>query len=220
MEILLLLFLIVILAIAARKALRYKTLSPLLPRKYNFGKRRDTLRTTLGLLEDRGARTLVETGVARHGLAKCKGDGASTIVFGLWASQHRAHLYSVDIDPEATATAQQVIDGMDLQDSISVNTSDSVQYLREFSEPVDFLYLDSYDYDKRDVEIQLASQQHHLDEFTAIENLLHDKSVVLIDDCNLPGGGKGKLVIDYMTSHGWKVHQLDYQAILVRGQPD
>ena len=216
MEFFALLILIVVLALVARKIWRYKTLRPLLPWKYNFGKRRDTLRTTLGLLEDRGARTLVETGIARHGLAKSKGDGASTIVFGLWASRHRAHLYSVDIDPEATATAQKVIEAMDLQDSISVNTSDSVKYLREFSEPVDFLYLDSYDYHRRDVEIQLASQQHHLDEFTAIENLLHDKSVVLIDDCNLPGGGKGKLVIDYMTSHGWKVHALDYQAILVR----
>ena len=40
-----LLALLVVFAVAAivRKMVRYKTLAPLLPRQYNFGKRRDTL---------------------------------------------------------------------------------------------------------------------------------------------------------------------------------
>jgi len=203
-------------AALVRKAVRYRTLYPFLPRKYNFGKRRDTLRETLRLLDQRSAKTLLETGVARHGLKKCKGDGASTIVFAVWSKANNATLYSVDIDPDAIATAQQTLEQMDLQDIVKLQTSDSVAYLKSFSQPVDLLYLDSYDYHKTDTSIQQASQKHHLEEFRAIEDQLHDDSIVLIDDCNMPAGGKGKLVIEYMLGKDWQVHLYDYQALLVR----
>ena len=81
---------------------------------------------------------------------------------------------------------------------------------------MDFLYLDSYDYDKHDIAEQQISQQHHLRELQAIESRLHEQSVVLIDDCQLQGGGKGKLVIDYMRNQGWYVDTNAYQVILMR----
>ena len=213
-----LLALIVVAAAAAviRKLVRYKTLDPLLPRRYNFGKRRDTLREVLRLLDERGATTLLETGVARMGLEKSKGDGASTIVFGLWAKQNDAHLYSVDIDPEATERAGQAVAKMDLSDSVTLVTSDSVAYLDEFTDMVDFLYLDSYDYHKTDTAIQTASQAHHLKEIKAIEGCQHEDTVILIDDCDMPNGGKGKLVIERLTAKDWKVHMSEYQVILVK----
>ena len=213
-----LLALIVVAAAAAviRKLVRYKTLDPLLPRRYNFGKRRDTLREVLRLLDERGATTLLETGVARMGLEKSKGDGASTIVFGLWAKQNDAHLYSVDIDPEATERAGIAVHDMDLADHVTLVTSDSVAYLDEFTDAVDFLYLDSYDYHKTDTAIQTASQDHHLKEIKAIEGCLHEDTIILIDDCDMPNGGKGKLVIERLTAKGWKVHMSEYQVILVR----
>ena len=199
-----------------RKIVRFKTLSPLLPAKYNFGKRRDTLREVLRLLEEREAKVLVETGVARMGLEKSKGDGASTIVFSLWAKQNDAHLYSVDIDPEATAKAGEAVAAMELGDHVTLVTSDSVAYLENFTDAVDFLYLDSYDYHKTDTEIQRASQAHHLKEIVAIEGCLHDDTVILIDDCDMPNGGKGKLVIERLTANGWTVHMSEYQVILLR----
>jgi hypothetical protein len=76
-------FVLVIVAVLVKQASRYKTLHPFLPRKYNFERRRNTLRKTLRLQEERGARNLVETGTARGALKNSKGDGASTIVFGL-----------------------------------------------------------------------------------------------------------------------------------------
>ena len=215
MKLVLLFISVLIVAALLRKLFRYKTLTPLLPRKYNFGKRRDTLREVLRLLDERKATTLLETGVARMGLAKSKGDGASTIVFGLWAKQNDAHLYSVDIDPEATKRAGATVDEMGLKDSVTLVTSDSVAYLDEFTDTVDFLYLDSYDYHKSDVEIQKASQDHHLKEINAIEGCLHDDTVILIDDCDMPNGGKGKLVIEYLAENGWKVHMSEYQVILL-----
>lgn len=218
MKFLLALVVVAVAAAAIRKLVRYKTLAPLLPRRYNFGKRRDTLREVLRLLDERGAKTLVETGVARMGLEKSKGDGASTIVFGFWAKQNDAHLYSVDIDPEATERAGQAVTDMDLSDSVTLVTSDSVAYLDEFTDMVDFLYLDSYDYHKSDTAIQTASQDHHLKEIKAIEGCLHEDTVILIDDCDMPNGGKGKLVIERLTANGWKVHMSEYQVILVKGK--
>lgn len=200
----------------ARKIIRHRSLYPLLPRKFNFGKRRETLRETLNLLEARGSRILVETGIARQGLKQCKGDGASTIVLAQWAAQQQAHLYSVDIDPAASVTAGEVLQAMNLASFVTLTVGDSIGYLTDFDQPVDFLYLDSYDYHKRDRSIQQASQQHHLNEFIAIEQRLHDDSVVLIDDCDLPGGGKGKTVIDLMLKRGWKIHMERYQVILIR----
>mgnify|MGYP001817251337 FL=1 len=218
MKFLLALIVVAVAAAVIRKLVRYKTLAPLLPRRYNFGKRRDTLREVLRLLGERGATTLLETGVARMGLEKSKGDGASTIVFGLWAKQNDAHLYSVDIDPEATERAGQAVAKMDLSDSVTLVTSDSVAYLDEFTDMVDFLYLDSYDYHKTDTAIQTASQAHHLKEIEAIEGCLHEDTVILIDDCDMPNGGKGKLVIERLTANGWKVHMSEYQVILVKGK--
>lgn len=216
MKFLLILLFVIVVAVVLRKLVRYKTLAPLLPRKYNFGKRRDTLREVLRLLDERNATTLLETGVARMGLEKSKGDGASTIVFGLWAKQNDAHLYSVDIDPEATKRAGLAVDAMGIGDSVTLVTSDSVAYLDDFTDSVDFLYLDSYDYHKTDTAIQTASQNHHLKEIEAIEGCLHDGTVILIDDCDMPNGGKGKLVIERLTAQGWKVHMSEYQVILVR----
>jgi len=218
MKILLTLIVVAVTVAAVRKLVRHKNLAPLLPRRYNFGKRRDTLREALRLLDKRGAKALLETGVARMGLEKSKGDGASTIVFGLWAKQNDAHLYAVDIDPAATERARQAVVTMDLSDSVTLVTSDSVAYLDEFTDMVDFLYLDSYDYHKTDTAIQTASQDHHLKEIKAIEGCLHEDTVILIDDCDLPNGGKGKLVIEWLTANGWKVHMSEYQVILVKGE--
>ena len=216
MKFLLILLSVIVVAVVFRKLFRHKTLAPLLPRKYNFGKRRDTLREVLRLLDERNATTLLETGVARMGLEKSKGDGASTIVFGIWSKQNDAHLYSVDIDPSATKRAGIAVNEMGLGDSVTLVTSDSVEYLDNFTDTVDFLYLDSYDYHKTDTAIQTASQDHHLREIKAIEGRLHDDTVILIDDCDMPNGGKGKLVIERLINQGWKVHMSEYQVILVR----
>ena len=48
----------------------------------------------------------------------------------------------------------------------------------------------------------------------AIENKLHQSSIILIDDCNLPGGGKGKKAINYLQSKGWQILISKYQVLL------
>lgn len=216
MEIILLIIICSAVIFFVYKSSKHKPLSPLMPKKYNFGKRRVTFRATIKLLEERKAKTLVETGVAREGLKYTKSDGASTLVLGIWAKQNNAFLHSVDIDPTAIEIAQKEVDHLSLQKHVQLHVQDSVEFLKTFEEKVDFLYLDSYDYSRKDITVQRASQEHHFKEYQAIEPRLHEKTIVLIDDCRLPGGGKGKLVIEYMQKKGWKILMNKYQVLLVK----
>ncbi|WP_210423710.1 class I SAM-dependent methyltransferase [Croceivirga thetidis] len=169
----------------------------------------------MGLLSKTKAKMMIETGTSREGLKGAKSNGAATIVFGKWASENAAFLHSVDINEKSVANAQTEVDKQKLNEWVKIHESDSVAFLDAFADKVDFLYLDSYDYSSN-VEVQKKSQEHHLKEFKAIENKLHDKSIVLIDDCDLPNGGKGKLVIAYMLENGWRIEEEAYQVLLVR----
>jgi predicted O-methyltransferase YrrM len=215
MEYLFVFLIVCVLGYLLVKFIKYRPLYPFMPLRYNFGKRRNTFRECLRLLDQIDAKVLVETGTSRQGLRAAKGDGAATIVFGKWAKQHAAFLHSVDINEQSVQASQREVDLQGLSKNVTVYLSDSLVFLKDFKERVDFLYLDSYDYSK-DPEVQKKSQLHHLAEFKSIEHRLHRQSVVLIDDCRLPNGGKGKMAVDYMTRSNWKVLVSAYQILLVR----
>lgn len=163
----------------------------------------------LGLLKQRNAKILVETGTARGGMSNFVGDGGSTIIFAHWANQNSAFFYSVDINPESVMIAQNAV--LPYADSVDVICADSIAFLSNFNQPIDFLYLDSYDFDFAD---PLPSQQHHLNELKAAYSRLHKNSIVMIDDCDLPYGGKGKLAISFLLEKGWNIIFSGYQVIL------
>lgn len=89
--------------------------------------------------------------------------------------------------------------------------SDSIAFLQNFGKTIDFLYLDSYDFDFNN---PLPSQYHHLYEIQAAYPKLSENSIVMIDDCDLPHGGKGKFAIEFLTERGWKILENRYQVIL------
>lgn len=198
------------------KFIKHKSLYPFMPFKYNFRRRRITFAKTLKLLKERNAKIIIETGTSRAGLRATKGDGAATIVFGKWAKLNGAHMHSVDISTDSVSGSQAEVRKQGLEDFVTVHLNDSLEFLKSFKNPVDFLYLDSYDYSRTDIDIQTKSQEHHLKEFKIIESKLHENSIVLIDDCGLPGGGKGKTVVEYMQKKGWSVLINAYQILLVK----
>lgn len=198
------------------KFIKHKSLYPFMPFQYNFRRRRVTFKRVLQLLDERNAKTLIETGTSRKGLKGTRNDGAATIVFGKWAKQNNAKLFSVDISEDSIQGSREEVDKQGLSQYVSLHLDDSLNFLKNFEEQVDFLYLDSYDYSRTDVEIQNASQEHHLKEFKLIEDKLHDNTIVLIDDCGLPGGGKGKTVIEYMKTKDWNVVIDAYQVLLLK----
>lgn len=170
-----------------------------------------TFQLALDLMEQRQVKVIVETGTARNGAQNCIGDGCSTLIFADWAHRHHAYIYSVDINPTAIATAKKVTRFH--ANNIECVCSDSVAFLDNFNQPIDFLYLDSYDYE---LDNPRPSQEHHLKEIMAAYPHLTQESIVMIDDCDLPGGGKGLLVIQYLLDRGWKVVLAGYQTILIK----
>ncbi len=198
------------------KLSKHKSLYPFMPFKYNFRRRRITFKKTLELLDARQSKVLLETGTSRKGLENTRGDGGATIVFGKWAKLNNAELHSVDISEDSVKGSHEAVVSQGLQDYVTVYLDDALNFLETFKEKIDFLYLDSYDYSRTDKDIQKKSQEHHLKEFKLAEDKLHNNSIVLIDDCGLPGGGKGKLVVDYMLTKNWKVLIDAYQILLVK----
>ncbi len=120
-------------------------------------------------------------------------------------------MFSVDINETHVSYAQN--NTTEFLPNLSIVCGDSVTFLEAFPQQIDFLYLDSYDYD---VYNPNPAQQHCLNEVLAAENKLTSDSIVMIDDCNIPGGGKGKLAIQYLLNKGWYLYQNRHQVILLK----
>lgn len=169
-----------------------------------------TYQYVLNLMQQRNVKTIVETGTARGGSKNCGGDGCSTLIWGDWAVQKGGMVYSVDIDVSALKESKDACQCC-LGNIIFIE-SDSIAFLKNFDQPIDFLYLDSYDFDESNPS---PSQEHHLKEIMAAYPRLHAKTIIMIDDCGLPYGGKGPLVIQYLLERGWKIALSEYQVILI-----
>jgi len=91
--------------------------------------------------------------------------------------------------------------------------SDSAAFLKNFDKTIDFLYLDSWDYSETD---PMPAQIHCLNEIKGAYDKLSPNSIVMIDDCNIPGGGKGKLAIQWLLERGWRLHINRHHVILLK----
>ena len=151
----------------------------------------------LRLIDTRQCKTIVETGTAR-GPKPFNGDGGFTPIFGYWCTLNSAKLYSVDIKPDAIKNALNLI--KEFSNNVHLFLDDSVHFLENFDKTIDFLYLDSFDFDSNN---PVPSQLHHLREIQTAYDKLAPNAVVMIDDCGLPHGGKGKFVVEYLQKKGW-----------------
>ncbi len=172
-------------------------------------KRYKSFKLALELMQKRKHKIIVETGTSRNGRCNYKGDGGSTIIFSEFSKLNHLEFYSVDISPKNVLRASKAVE--EFKPFVEVVLSDSIEFLKNFNKKIDFLYLDSFDFDK---ENPLQSQRHHKKEIMVAYDKLHENSVVMIDDCQLRYGGKGKKVIDFLMARGWKVIYKGYQVIL------
>lgn len=175
-----------------------------------LGKRYSTFLYALSVALARNLRTVVETGTVREA-DSWQGDGQSTRIFGAVAQRYGLRVWTCDIEPANMAACRQLT--APYAGHITYVVGDSIAFLSAFPEPIDFLYLDSLDYDFDNPE---PSQVHHLAEFQAAEGRLHAESVILVDDCDLPAGGKGGKLVPYLLDNGWQTLETGYQVLLVR----
>ena len=156
---------------------------------------------------EREVKCIIETGTYRG--AAC--DGESTAFLSQFAEELGSDFYSVDKSEAHVTLAKQHLDSLGLKGSCAL--SDSVVFLSLFMSPIGMLYLDSYDYDENN---PLPAQVHQVAELGAAWGKLTPHCVVLLDDCNLPGGGKGHLSTILLLEHGFELKYDSYQRLFVR----
>lgn len=161
---------------------------------------------------------IVETGTSRGrfdvNLPSICGDGGGTLIFALWCSRNNAKLYTVDIDQQSIDNCKMNIAALGVSDCVEFVVSDSVEYLQNCGlKELKFLFLDSYDFDYND---PTPSQMHHRKEYEAVKDKLDSTCCILIDDCELPHGGKGLLVEEDIVKDGFVATYMGYQHLYVR----
>lgn len=198
-----------------------------------------TFQLVLNLLYQKHANpTIIETGCQR--LKDDLGGGMSTSIWAEYIQRYGGKLISVDNSVDSLQAARRVLQEFSGIDVTLVH-SDSVVYLEGCQEHCDLLYLDSFDYPivklceiyggHQDIDLTmkimnqvgrdrfidlhrdiiLPCQEHCLKEFQAIESNLPLNCILLIDDNQLPGGGKPRLLKDYLWARNEWTCLLDFQ---------
>lgn len=185
--------------------------------------------------------TIVETGCQR--LEEDLGGGMSTAIFAEYISRYGGKLISVDINPNSVSEGRKVLQKYSNVDA-EILLYDSVGFLSGYHGECDLLYLDSYDYPygeilnqyggQTDIEEAMKTvrelsrdeildrhmniirdcQEHCLNEYKAIEHKLSKRCILLIDDNQLAGGGKPRLLKDYLSNQDEWICLYDFQSSL------
>ena len=127
----------------------------------------------------------------------------SSLIFSEYANYVDGHLYACDINKKNIKNAKKFTSKF--KDNITFYLDDSISFLKNFKKKIDFLYLDSLD-----AQFSGASK-HQLNEIKNSIKILHQNSLVLLDD----KGQKTKLSANYMIDNGLKIINETEQQILL-----
>jgi len=141
---------------------------------------------------------IVETGSMRK-INDWNNDGNMTMVWDWIARETGGTATSIDLDPEASACVQ-----ANCPNTTTV-TGDSVTALRSlvFPNPIDVLFLDSYDYS---VGHEVDAAMHQLAELASIWEKLPNGCLIASDDCVADNQGKHvftKKILDGIGCTPW-----------------
>lgn len=176
-----------------------------------------TFQLALNLLNQKKKKKplIVETGCQRQ--EEDVGAGMSTSIFAEYISRYGGELITCDLYSMHLDRAREYVTKWP-DAEVKFVEQDSVTFLSGLGNSPDLLYLDSLDYPIEQTEVfeglKNAAQEHCFREFKASEALLKKKSLLLLDDNQLPGGGKPKLVKEYLLDHKDWTLLLDLQSSL------
>jgi predicted O-methyltransferase YrrM len=166
--------------------------------RLKLGERFCTFKVALNLLLQQGGKHIVESGSLRRP-GNWYYDGCSTYLFGEFADRYGGHVWTCDADANVIAIARGATAAFESR--MTYVCRDSVQFLSDFGDAIDLLYLDSLDCpDEGDAS---AAQQHNLRELLAAFPKLSHRGIVLLDDNALQNGGKTRLSKEYLRDAGW-----------------
>lgn len=150
---------------------------------------------------------IVETGCFRG----CTGDGQSTLILALLAKEKGGTFLSFELNQEHIDEATKHLG--ELASCVTFVKGDSAETLKQLSGVINFAYLDSYDFEEHKA---LDAQNHQVKEVQILLPKMAQHSAILIDDCDLPLGGKGGLSIPLILEAGYKETATAYQRLFER----
>jgi hypothetical protein len=176
-----------------------------------YNKRWRGYKEVFDLMEKREFKTIVEIGTSCNFSEEKKYEAKSTVLLGKWALENNALLFSVDTSKDVLLEAKS--NSNSFYKNVEFIKEEGSSFLKNFPLEIDLLYLDAIDFDSSDPH---NCQLIHLDFVKEAFPHLHERSVVMIDNCGLKNGGKGKMVVDYLLERGWKIKLYAYQVIMVK----
>ena len=172
-----------------------------------------TFKIALNLFLQKGGNLILETGCLR--LKDDWGAGCSTLIFGDFCTYFDKKLLTVDSNRGNLEIARR--ETIDYSQAIEYISQDSLTFLADYKgEKIDLLYLDSFDASLSDEILTKKSQEHQLKEMQLILPSLSSEAIVLLDDNNLPFGGKTKLTKEFLLSNNFKLLMDFHQSLFYR----
>ena len=176
------------------------------------GKPKKYLEAAIELFRALDGKTIVEIGCMRQPMnhpmselhPKCCNDGHSTV---FWCSTG-AQVYSVDIDFKAVRIAKKSI--REYRNG-KVLWTDGHKFLKKFKSRIDLLFLDAWD-----VLPGTQYAENHLLAYLAAKDKLRDRNIIAIDDTDVGGGGKGRLLLPVLQAEGYDILVSGRQTIALK----
>ncbi len=177
---------------------------------HTFRRRFATMNRALEIVLGAGKKdpTIVEIGTLRD---STKGGGHSTYKFGEFCSRFGGTVHTVDILKEAIDFSKTA--SKEYQPWIQYHVSDSVDFLEKFDGKIDLLYLDGFDSTPG---MEKAASEQQLKEIKTALPKLADGCAGLLDDADLPEGGKAGLSSKFLLDNGFKLEINAYQQLYTR----
>lgn len=195
--------------------------------KINLDQRWPTFRAALNLLAEKSETEvcdILETGCQRQ--PDDYGAGCSTTLFAFYLENFAlpgGTLTSVDNNTKHMTVCSNLLfnkfNPSNREWTFLPYVEDSLIQLTNFKEnhqEFDLIYLDSFDADLEDGVITKKAQKHQLEEAKLAVELFSETNsfrILLLDDNNLPFGGKTKLTREFLAANNW-VEILSWQQSL------
>jgi len=185
--------------------------------------RTNTFKKTFELLKDKNDIIIVELGTSRSfkswGISSdlndwfadspqmwAWSDGCFTRLFADNLEGKRFIIYTIDPCSQANKVVKTMVDG---NKHVKVLQMTSTNFLKNFNEQIDLLYMDHLESGEMACKVHLEDSKIIID-----KDLMTDDGIILIDDCPNGTVGKGKYSIPYLLENGYETILHEYQMIL------